>query len=373
MSAPRRSGRAEGHRVARFFLVFAALLAILAGCAAAVLTRDWASAYAGYAPGGVFVEIPHGMAVAAIARTLEANGVVRSALSFRALALRHPHARLEAGEYRFDQPETPEQVFDTLAHGRIYLVSVTLPEGENMFGMAGLLEAKGVTTREEFLAAARSPDLVAGFAPGAPSLEGFLFPATYQFPRHQPGEKIAEVMVRRFREAWAESAGTLPAEGRGAAGLGPLGIVTLASLVEKETAVAEERALVARVFANRLHKGMTLDCDPTVIYALTLAGRYNGRLLLADLRAGSPYNTYRRRGLPPGPIANPGEASLRAALQPAPGTFLYFVATGDGGHVFSRTLAEHNRNVAQYRRREAQVARNARAQARAHAAGRSSP
>jgi len=264
-------------------------------------------------------------------------------------------------------------VFDTLARGRIYLVSVTLPEGENMFGIAALLEAKSVTTREEFLAAARSPVLVADFAPGAPSLEGFLFPATYQFPRRQPGEKVAESMVRRFREAWAESAGKLPAEGRSTAGLGPLGIVTLASLVEKETGVAEERGLVASVFANRLRKGMTLDCDPTVIYALTLAGRYNGRLLLADLRVDSPYNTYRRRGLPPGPIANPGEASLRAALAPAPGKLLYFVATGDGGHVFSSTLAEHNRNVAQYRRREAQAARNARAQARAHAAGRSSP
>jgi len=141
--------------------------------------------------------------------------------------------------------------------------------------------------------------------------------------------------------------------------------------VEKETGVPEERALVASVFANRLRAGMPLDCDPTVIYALILAGRYNGRLLLPDLRVDSPYNTYRRRGLPPGPIANPGEASLRAALDPAPERWLYFVATGDGGHVFSRTLAEHNRNVARYRQREAQLKRAARAQA--HAGGRSSP
>jgi UPF0755 protein len=365
VSAPRGAWR----RAVRFLLVCASLLAILAGGAAAVLRRDWDTEYAGYAPGGVFVEIPHGMAVATIAHVLEANGVVRSALSFRMLTLWHPQARLEAGEYHFDQPGTPEQVFDTLAHGHIYLVSVTLPEGETMFGIAGLLAAKGVTTREDFLAAARSPTLVAGFAPGAPSLEGFLFPATYQFPRHQPGEKIAEAMVRRFREAWSESEAALPADKRGAAGLGPLGIVTLASLVEKETGVPEERALVASVFANRLRAGMALDCDPTVIYALTLAGRYNGRLLLPDLRVDSPYNTYRRRGLPPGPIANPGEASLRAALEPAPEKFLYFVATGDGGHVFSSTLAEHNRNVARYRRREAQIARNA----RAHAAGRFAP
>jgi peptidoglycan lytic transglycosylase G len=363
--------RSSGRRVGRMLLVFVILLAILAGCAAAVLRRDWTTAYAGYAPGGVFVEIPHGMAVAAIARALETSGVVHSELSFRALALRHRHERLEAGEYHFDRPETPEEVFDTLAHGRIYLVSVTLPEGETMFGIADLLAAKGVTTREEFLSAARSPALVADLAPGAPSLEGFLFPATYQFPRHQPGEKIAEVMVRRFRGAWAQSAGTPPAGERGAPRPGPLEIVTLASLVENETGVPEERPLVASVFANRLRARMPLDCDPTVIYALTLAGRYNGRLLLPDLRVDSPYNTYRRRGLPPGPIANPGEASLRAALQPAPDKWLYFVATGDGGHVFSRTLAEHNRNVAQYRKREAQLKRAARAQA--HASGRSSP
>ncbi len=371
MSATRGSGRAVRWRVARLLLVCASLLAVLAGSAAALLRRDWTTAYAGYAPGGVFVEIPRGMAVAAIARLLEANGVVRSALSFRLLALWQRHERLEAGEYHFGQPETPEQVFDTLAHGRIYLVSVTLPEGETMLGIADLLAAKGVATRESFLVAARSPALIADLAPGAPSLEGFLFPATYQFPRHQPGEKITEVMVRRFREAWARSEAVLPANGSGAARLGPLKIVTLASLVEKETGVPEERALVASVFANRLRAGMALDCDPTVIYALILAGHYNGRLLLPDLRVDSPYNTYRRRGLPPGPIANPGEASLRAALEPAPGKWLYFVATGDGGHVFSRTLKEHNRNVARYRKREAQLKRAARAQA--HASGRFSP
>jgi peptidoglycan lytic transglycosylase G len=368
VSAARGSGRAA-RRAVRFLLVCAILLAILAGCAAAVLRRDWTSAYAGYAPGGVFVEIPHGMAVAAIARALESSGVVRSEISFRVLAVRRRHERLEAGEYRFDRPETPEEVFDTLAHGRIYLISVTLPEGETMFGIADLLAAKGVTTREDFLAAAHSPALVADLAPSAPSLEGFLFPATYQFPRHQPGERIAEVMVRRFREAWAQSARARPADERSAPRLDPLKTVTLASLVEKETGVPEERPLVASVFANRLRAGMPLDCDPTVIYALILAGRYNGRLLLPDLRVDSPYNTYRRRGLPPGPIANPGEASLRAAIEPAPGKWLYFVATGEGGHVFSRTLAEHNRNVAQYRQREAQLRRAA----RAHPGGKSSP
>jgi len=364
MSAARMRGRASALRAAIVALV--AIVASLAAGAAGVLRADWSTPYAGYAAGGVFVEIPRGMGEAEIARMLEASGVVRSALSFRALEVWHRHERLEAGEYRFEKPETPEQVFDALAHGRIYLVTVTIPEGETMFDIAGQLEAKSVTTREGFLAAARSPGLVADLAPGASSLEGFLFPATYQFPRHQPGQKIAEAMVRRFREAWTESLAKLPEDRKPTAAFGPLQAVTLASLVEKETGVPEERPLVASVFRNRLRKNIALDCDPTVIYGLMLAGRYNGQLLLADLRVDSPYNTYRRRGLPPGPIANPGEASLRAALDPAAGDWLYFVATGDGGHAFSKTLAEHNKNVARYRKHEAQ----ARREARAHAAGR---
>jgi UPF0755 protein len=343
--------------------IFTAILLAAAGAAAALLRNDWATPWGQYPPGGVFVEIPRGMTAAAIANALETQGVVRSALSFHLLALIHRHARLEAGEYHFDRPETPEEVFDTLAHGRIYTVAVIVPEGETMFDIAGQLEAKAITTRDAFLAAARSPQLISDFAPGAPSLEGFLFPATYHFPRHQPGQKIAEALVRRFREGWtgalaAAAAAHGDAPSGAAAKFTPLEIVVLASLVEKETAVPEERPLIASVFANRLRAGMSLDCDPTVIYSLMLAGRYNGQLLLADLRVDSPYNTYRRRGLPPGPIANPGAASLQAALAPAPTKYLYFVATGDGGHVFSRTLAEHTRNVARYRRREAQLARN---------------
>jgi len=357
----RRSGR-----LLIVCVVLLLLAALLAGVFAGVLRADWTTPYAGYAPGGVFVEIPRGLGVAGIARLLEESGVVRSARSFRVLALTHRHARLEAGEYRFERPETPEQVFDTLAHGRIYLVTVTIPEGETMFDIAAQLEAKAITTREEFLAAARNPKLVADLAPGAPSLEGFLFPATYQFPRHQPGEKIAEAMVRRFGQAFSQAAASLSGNNPPpASAAGVLATVTLASLVEKETSVPEERPLVASVFRNRLKKRIRLDCDPTVIYALVLAGRYNGQLLLKDLRVDSAYNTYRYYGLPQGPIANPGEASLRAALEPAEGNWLYFVATGNGGHLFSRTLAEHNRNVAQYRKREAQLRRAARAQAAA--------
>ncbi|HUJ39141.1 MAG TPA: endolytic transglycosylase MltG [Candidatus Acidoferrales bacterium] len=360
--------RRRGPGWGRWALVAALVLLVAAGAAGVavgVLRADWRTPYAGYAAGGVFVEIPRGMREAGIARTLAESGVVRSEWSFRALATSHAHTRLEAGEYRFERAETPEEVFETLAHGRIYLVTVPVPEGETMFDIAGLLAAKQVTTREEFLAAAESGALVADLAPGAPSLEGFLFPATYQFPRHQAGEKIAAAMVRRFRESWARTVGQVPESERPGGAFGALQIVTLASLVEKETAVPEERPLVSAVFRNRLRKGTVLACDPTVIYGMVLAGKYNGQLLLADLRMDSPYNTYRRRGLPPGPIANPGEASLLAAMQPASGEWMYFVATGDGGHAFSRTLAEHNKNVAKYRRKEAAMRRAARAQATA--------
>jgi len=354
---------ARGHRRGRRWLgavlLFALVAGAVAGTAFVLLRSDWSTPYGEFPPGGVFVEIPHGMPVASIARSLEAAGAVRSALSFRLLALRHRPARLEAGEYRFDRPETPEEVFDTLARGHVYTVTIVVTEGETMAGIAADLDAKQVTGGEAFLSVVRSPALLSSLAPGAPSLEGFLFPATYQFPRRQPASRIAEVMVRRFHEAWGRASATSGDSRPGAGEAKPtvLETVTLASLVEKETAVAEERPLVAAVFTNRLRARMPLDCDPTVIYALEQAGRYSGRLLLADLRVDSPYNTYRNRGLPPGPIGNPGEAALAAALHPAPVKYLYFVATGDGGHVFSRTLAEHNRNVAQYRRREAQLAR----------------
>jgi UPF0755 protein len=347
-------------RFARGLLLLFLLVLLAAASAFALLRMDWETPFASYPRPGVFVDIPRGMTVAGIAQKLESAGVVRSAWSFRLLEFRHPRARLKAGEYFFDHPESPVQVFDTLAYGRIYLVSVTIPEGFNVFDIAALLDSKEITPRDTFLAAVGDVSVVANLAPGAPSLEGFLFPDTYHFARHQPPRRVVEVMVRRFRAAWQ----ALPENARRASALSPLQLVTLASLVEKETAISDERPLVARVFSNRLQKGIALDCDPTVIYALILEGRYNGRLLLPDLRIDSPYNTYRRRGLPPGPIANPGEASLRAALEPAPGNYFYFVATGDGGHIFSRTLTEHNRNVSRYHQRKAQLAREARSAAR---------
>lgn len=348
------SPRKNKRRAARLLLTVMLLLAVAAAGAALWLKNDWATAHGQFERGGIFVNIPHGSSTRAVARLLAANGVVRSAASFELLARRASPAKMQAGEYFFDRERTPREVLRMVAEGRIFLQSVTVPEGYTMLDIADLLARNGMASRDAFLDAARDPALVRDLTPQSPSLEGFLFPATYQFPRRTPPQRIAEAMVRRFREAWA----VLPPAGGGAAKLSPLEIVTMASLVERETPRAAERPEVAGVFYNRLRGRIALDCDPTVIYALRLAGRYEGKLRHADLRFNSPYNTYQRRGLPPGPIANPGEASLRAALSPGESKYLYFVADAEGGHVFSRTLAEHNRNVARYRRRLAQQARS---------------
>lgn len=309
--------------------------------------------YQGYAAAGIFVDIPRGTPARGVARILASQGVVRSALAFELLSRWRGRAALQAGEYRFDRPMTALEVHRHIAEGRVFVQTILVPEGLTILDLAGLFEEKGLVKREAFLAAARETSLVADLAPGAKNLEGFLFPATYQFPRRIEPAEAAAAMVRRFREVWA----SLPEEGRNPHKLSPAEIVTLASLVEKETGLDEERPVVAGVFYNRLQRGLALQCDPTVIYALRLADRYRGTLSTADLMFNSPYNTYRRRGLPPGPIASPGAASLRAVLYPPKTDYLYFVSNMQGGHFFAKTLAEHNRNVVRYRRMQAEAAR----------------
>ena len=326
----------------RIFFLFLVLLILAAGYFYISIFRP----YQGFQEGGVYVDIPHGASQRAIARMLAENGVVRSRIAFEALARARQGHALEAGEYFFDRPVTALEVFDALANGRVYVKELVVPEGFTMFDIAGLAATEGFVSREEFLAAAQDSSAVRDLAPRAPTLEGFLFPATYEFPRHMNGKDITAAMVKRFRQVWM----TLPTADALAAHRDPQDIVTLASLVERETPLAEERPHVAGVFQNRLRMGFPLQCDPTVAYALTLAGKYNGKLESADLHFSSPYNTYENRGLPPGPIANPGEAALRAALDPPPTDDLYFVANTEGGHFFSRTLQEHNQNVARYRK-----------------------
>jgi len=296
------------------------------------------------------VQVPRGASSRAVARLLERNGVLRSALAFELYARRHPRRSLQAGEYLFSQPATATSIFWRLAKGDVYSVPFTVHEGETMFDVARDLEAGKFMPADEFLKVANDGSLVHDIAPEAATLEGFLFPATYNLPRHPVPVELAAEMTHKFKEEWTK---LTPPGGDGSGKGDPQEasrIVTLASLVERETPRHEERPLVAGVFENRLRKGMLLQCDPTVIYAMERLSQYNGKLTGADLRFDSPYNTYEHKGLPPGPIGNPGQASLRAAIQPAATDYLYFVANTQGGHFFSATLAEHNKNVVKYRR-----------------------
>lgn len=288
-----------------------------------------------------FVLLRPGWSTRRIANELQANGVVRSA---RALLLYHYVMKprtLKAGEYKFEDSASALQVHDRLTRGDIYVHLVTIPEGFNMFEIGATIEAAGLGNRLEFVEQAkRQVGLIKDFDPEAKSLEGYLFPDTYGFTRTQSLQDIIAIMVRRFKQE-AHAIDLTSDVHR---------VVTLASIVEKETAAREERPLVASVYMNRLQKRMALDADPSVIYAALLAGRYQGTIHQSDLQYDSPYNTYKYPGLPPGPIANPGRASLEAALHPAQSDYLFFVSDNNGHHRFARTMDEHSHNVALYRR-----------------------
>lgn len=330
----------------------AAVTALLACGAGAWLWYTLARPYQGFASEGVFVDVPRGASSRGVSRLLKEDGVVRSAIAFELYARRHPKRRLQAGEYFFNRPVNAREVFWQIAGGGVYEVAFTVREGETIFDIAHDLEAGKFMSAEDFLTAAQDPTAIRDIAPQAKTLEGFLFPATYYLPRHPAPNELTEEMVKKFKEKWAEIAPANKREGvpgeRGRRAVAS--VVTLASLVERETPKPQERPLVAGVFENRLAKHMPLQCDPTVIYGQQELGLYNGRLTGADLHFDSLYNTYTHAGLPPGPIGNPGEASLRAALDPAHTDDLYFVANTQGGHFFSATLKEHNQNVMRYRR-----------------------
>ncbi len=330
----------------------AALLLLAVAGTAAWMWYGIERPYQGFATEGVFVDLPHGASSRTVARVLKQNGVIRSAFAFEVYARRHPKRRLQAGEYFFNHAISGHDVFWQIADGRIYEQPFTVREGETIFDIAHDLETEKLMTADEFLTAAQNPELIRDVAPHTRTLEGFLFPATYFLPRHPTPTDVTAEMVHKFKEEWQRIA---PTESkRDTTGLEhgrPVAsVVTLASLVERETPKPEERPLVASAFENRLRKNIALQCDPTVIYAMQDAGQYNGKLTGADLHFPSPYNTYVHPGLPPGPIGNPGEASLRAALDPAKTDYLYFVANTQGGHFFAATLTEHNRNVTKYRR-----------------------
>ena len=331
--------------------ILAALILLVVLAAGATAGYVWYSVekpYGTIPADGLYVDIPHGASRRAVAHILKKAGVIRNSFAFEFYARRHPKRTLEAGEYLFDHPLAGKEVFWKLANGEVYQQPFTVREGETIFDIARDLEAAKYMTADDFLKAAEDPSEIKDLFPEARTLEGFLFPATYNLPKHAPAEELTGMMVRKFREALAN---VLPNGSDGSDPPVSIGsMVTLASLVERETPKPDERPLVAGVFTNRLVKNMPLQCDPTVIYALQMDDEYKGTLRLRDLRLNSPYNTYRNRGLPPGPIGNPGEVALRAALHPALTDYLYFVANTQGGHFFAPTLAEHNKNVAKYHR-----------------------
>jgi UPF0755 protein len=301
--------------------------------------------YRGYGGSEQFVDIPGGSGTKAIGERLAAAGVVRDPVSFRFALWLSGRARvLKAGEYRFDQPMTPFDVIGKLARGDVYVVSVTFPEGLTIAEMSAIFESHGFGPASSFVEAANDVSLIRALDPAAQNLEGYLFPDTYLLPRRAAAPRLIRTMVQGFGR------GLTPAlrSAVEARGLSIHQAVTLASIVEKESARADERPVVAGVYLNRFRIGMVLQCDPTVIYALKRAGTYSGSLRHEDLAFDSPYNTYRYAGLPPGPIASPGRGSLEATVHPADVEYLYFVSRNDGSHEFARTLDEHNRNVQKY-------------------------
>lgn len=321
------------------------LLLLVAGGALGFLYMRVNQPYRGWDGTEQFVEIPQGAGSVGIGDRLVDAGVIRDRATFRtALWMTGQGRHLKAGDYRFDRAMTPFEAIDKIARGDVDVINVTFPEGLTMAEMAEIFELHGLGSAESFMKAAKDPAPIRDLDPAATDLEGYLFPETYALPRRTDAAKLVRLMVAAFKHAFTPGL-------RAAAAARDRSLrqtVTLASIVEKETAKPEERPIVAAVYANRLRIGMALQCDPTVIYALQRAGVFTGNLRRDDLSFDSPYNTYRYPGLPPGPIASPGKASLEAVVRPADVDYVYFVSRNDGSHEFARTLEEHNRNVQKF-------------------------
>jgi UPF0755 protein len=332
----------------KLFLVLVFILVFVVAFGALLaneLRRRLQEPFKGYQAAEVFVEIPQGAGSADIRRRLLDAGVVADDLILRAALWWSGRSRsLQAGEYRFDQPMSPLAVVEKISSGDVHTQRLTFPEGLTIAEMAKVFESRGFGPARAFVKAASEASLIKELDPKATDLEGYLFPETYSLPRRADAARLVGMMVDRFRSSYDES---LRARAE-AQQMTTRQVVTLASLIEKETARAEERPLVAAVYRNRMKQGIGMQADPTVVYALMKAGKYDGNIRKDDLSFNSPYNTYRYPGLPPGPIAAPGRASLEAAVAPADVPYLYFVSRNDGSHVFATTLKEHNANVYQY-------------------------
>ncbi|MHB1025345.1 MAG: endolytic transglycosylase MltG [Desulfobacteria bacterium] len=294
--------------------------------------------------GGKLVLVPKGSPLPEVVGILREGGILPHPLAFRTLVLLTDSGRrLHYGEYAFTTPPSAFDVWRRLTHGDVIKYEVMVPPGANLYDIAKLLEGEKLVTAEAFLAAATSPAVLRRLGIPGETAEGYLFPDRYTFVKPVTPEEILEFMVRQFRRKIPPDA----EKRAGEAGLSLHQIVTIASIIEKETGSEEEKPIVSAVIRNRLALGMPLQMDPTVIYGVK---RFDGTVTGKDLRTEGPYNTYLNRGLPPGPIANPGLAALNAALNPSKTEYLYFVSRNDGSHTFSRTLQEHNRAVEQFRR-----------------------
>jgi len=320
------------------------VLALLV-CGVAYVGFSFLAPYDGFGR-ETFVDLPKGTSTEQMASMLESAHVIRHSWTFWLARAIRRNATLQAGEYRFAQPASVLEVFERIARGDIFYYELAVPEGKNMFDIAAAAGRLGLFPAAEFLRAARNPELIRDLDPEAPTLEGYLFPNTYRVSRHTSPDHLCRAMTGKFREVWQSLQTDAPVHRT----------VTLASLVEKEGKLAEERPVIASVFLRRLAIGMKLDCDPTTIYAALLRGNYRGVIHRSDLANEDPYNTYQHAGLPPGPIANPGAASLQAVLHPASADYIYFVLRpdGSGGHSFSSTLTDQQAAVARYRKATAQ-------------------
>ena len=341
-------------KVAVVGAIVVCVAAVALGMAGVVVWQRLHEPFKGFSENEQLIEIPAGAGAAAIARQLAGAGLVRDEFTFRAALWWTGRSRaLQAGEYRFEGPASAIDVVDRLSRGDVYARRLTIPEGLTILEMSRLYESQGFGKAADFVAAAGDASPIRDMDPGAPDLEGYLFPETYALTRDTSAARLVGEMVRRFRATYD---GELRRSAE-AQGFSTRDFVTLASIIEKETGKADERPLVAAVYRNRLKIGMGLQADPTVVYAMQKAGTYDGNIRRQDLSLDSPYNTYRYPGLPPGPIAAPGAASLAAAARPAAAGYLYFVSRNDGSHAFADTLAEHNRNVREFqilgRRRQA--------------------
>jgi UPF0755 protein len=333
----------------RHWKILALLLpAAAAGLFAAWLNKELTTPYFAAGETPAFVDIPRGSAAGAIASALTSAGIIRHRVPFL-LYVRWAglSLRLQAGEYRFSSPAKPSQVAGRLVAGDVFFHSLTIPEGLTARETIGLVCHAGLGDRSSLERLLGSTEWIADLDPNATSLEGYLFPDTYRISRHATPEEILLMMIARFRAALDPLVAGKPLPGKATIGQ----IVTIASMVEKEAGSPDDRRLIASVIWNRLRRNMPLACDPTIIYALKVAGTFDGNLRKKDLSLASPYNTYTHAGLPPGPISNPGADSLRAALFPAESDYLYYVSKNDGTHHFSRDFRSHQLAVARYQKR----------------------